>query len=113
MLEDFERNTEEGLMQEGEKVMCRDCRSIVFPIVYNEFMGEPGYGGWVRYEECPVCGGDDFTEYHECNECFKIIPEDEQFCRGCIDKVKIEVLGVTESYPEELRDLAISEILEG
>lgn len=99
--------------EHGEKLLCRDCNELVYPTILKEFWGEPGHGGWVEFAECPNCGGDDFTEYHECNECFKIIPEDEQFCRGCIDKVKIEVLGVTESYPEELRDLAISEILEG
>jgi RNA polymerase subunit RPABC4/transcription elongation factor Spt4 len=113
MLEDVERDFEEGLMQEGDKVMCRDCRSIVFPIVYNEFMGESGPGGWVRYEECPVCGGDDFCEYHKCGECFEIIPEDEEYCEQCIEKVKRIVEDATDGFDRELRDLVLERILEG
>lgn len=82
---------------------CKDC---------DEIFDEPGYP-----EDdaiiCPICGGDDFCEYHQCGECFEKIPEDEEYCEQCIEKVKRIVEDATDSFDRELRDLVLERILEG
>lgn len=57
------------------------------------------------FEECPHCGGGDFEEAEQCNECGEwFLPEEMhgEYCTGCLRK-KMDVKTVF-AYAKENRD---------
>jgi len=43
----------------------------------------------------------------------KYIPVDEDYCEDCIEEVKKVIRNATEEYDNELRDLAMTQMVEG
>ena len=99
--------------ERGDKLLCLDCGEMVYPQREREFQGEPGHGGYIEWEVCPACGGDDLTEARMCGNCWKHIPVDEDYCQDCIEEVKKVIRNTTEEYDNELRDIAMLQMLEG
>lgn len=95
--------------ERGDKLLCRDCGNVVTP---NEVEDEDTmwYSCWY---ECPVCGHDNLTAYVECGNCMKPIPSGEEYCQDCIEEVKKVIRNTTEEYDNELRDIAMLQMLEG
>jgi predicted amidophosphoribosyltransferase len=108
-----EEEMNEYYEEHGDKLLCRDCGEMVYPKIEREFVGEPGHGGYQEWEVCPCCGGGDMTEARMCGNCMKYIPVDEDYCEDCIEEVKKVIRNATEEYDSELRDLAMTQMVEG
>lgn len=75
---------------EIKKVFCEKCNRVidVDDLLLTE--GDIMFGRPIYYnDECPHCGGHDFTELLECKSCGEYVPEElyyDGYCENCVEK---------------------------
>lgn len=55
-------------MYDADELWCPNCKRWVHPEVTTEYQGERPHGGYITYEMCPGCGGEDLMEFEPYDE---------------------------------------------